>query len=252
MMNWPCLINVKKLIPGWDLEMHTSLRQFIFPGCWGKGSIVALFLMLCREWWLLLLPDNSTTTFLMLTGLHIHLSALGAQSSHFVKSSFQGYWRHSHKLPPSLVLCNCNQITTFGFCPKTPTTHRRTYTQHGCMIFRVTVIKLSANNKIPPGKKRVTRHHARGAMMQAAEPLQPYKAMHQSSGSKWPNLSTTAPLLHPHETSPTLQKWKMKNIMTSHTAAKRILIEFNCRGDWTQRSCCVRLIRGRLCPEGQR
>lgn len=91
--------------------------------------------------------------------------------------------------------------------PRNPNpTHTRTYTQHGCMLFRVTVIKLTANNKFPTGKKRATRHHARGAMMQAAEPLQPYKAMHQSSGSKWLNLSTTAPLLHPHETLPILQK----------------------------------------------
>lgn len=43
----------------------------------GKSSAVGLFLMFCREWWLLLLPNNSAATFLMLTGLHIHLSALG-------------------------------------------------------------------------------------------------------------------------------------------------------------------------------
>lgn len=35
------------------------------------------------------------------------------------------------------------------------------------------------------------------------------------------NLTTTTPFLHPHETSPTLQTWKMNNIITSQTAAKR-------------------------------
>lgn len=53
------------------------------------------------------------------------------------------------------------------------------------------------------------------------------------------NLTATSPLLHPCETSPTPQKWKMNSIITSQTAAKRILIEFNCRGDWKQILLCA-------------
>lgn len=44
-----------------------------------KRSSAALFLMLRREWWLILWPNNGTATSLMLTGLHIHLNALGVE-----------------------------------------------------------------------------------------------------------------------------------------------------------------------------
>lgn len=91
---------------------------FISPGCWSTGSVAALFLMFCGEWWLLLLPDNSTTTFLMLTGLHIHLSALGPRLGHSFQSSAQGRHRHSHESFPPVVLCDCSQmrLTPFRLC----------------------------------------------------------------------------------------------------------------------------------------
>lgn len=127
----------------------------------------------------------------MLTGLHIHLSALGARLGHFFKSSVQGYQRHSHKSFLPVVLCDCNQMRFLDFAPPPPPT------QHGCMLFRVAVIQLPVNNcdKIPTGKK------AKRRCKQSLQPHEPLKCLQQL------NL-TTAPLLHPHETSPTLQKMK--------------------------------------------
>lgn len=129
----------------------------------------------------------------MLTGLHIHLSALGARLGHFFKSSVQGYQRHSHKSFLPVVLCDCNQMRVLDFAPPPPPT------QHGSMLFRVAVIHLPVNNWQNPHWKKSKK------TMQAAESLQPHeplKCLQQL------NLTTTAPLLHPHETSPTLQKMK--------------------------------------------
>lgn len=145
-----CLINVKKLTTDQSCKMQTSQGWFIFACCCSKTSVVALLLMFCREWWLLLLADNSTTTFLMLTGLHIHLSALRVCLSRFFMSLFQGHHRHSHRSFPPVVLCSRNQLcsNTFGFYPRTP--------KHSCMVSCVTVTKLPVNNcdKIPMERKK--------------------------------------------------------------------------------------------------
>lgn len=149
--------------------MRTSLGQLMSPGCWGKGW--ALLLTFCREWWLLLLPDNSTTTFLMLTGLHIHLSSLGDLLGHFFKSSFQGHHLQSQQNILPVVKCNCSQM---------------------CIIWT------------PPCSQ----------LLWCKQSLQLHKKTASVHYLQQPNPTTTAPLLHSHETSPAV--WKMKNEWISY------------------------------------
>ncbi len=192
-------------------------------------------------------------TFLMLTGLHIHLSALGARPGHFFPSSAQGHHLHSHKSFLSVVLCNCSQmrLTPFGFCPLPHHSIVACYfvsLSESCLWITVTksLLEKKKQKDITPEEPWCKQPHpcetvGPGATQTTAS----VKCLQQLK------LTTTTPSLHPHKTSPSLQIWKTNNIITSQTAAQRILIEFNCRRDWTQRSCCVRLIRDRLCPEGQ-
>lgn len=114
--HWLCLINVKKLTTD-------NRPKLFFACCCSKTSVVAVLLMFCREWWLLLLADNSTTTFLMLTGLHIHLSALRVCLGRFFMSLFQGHHHHWHRSFPPVVFfvatTSCAQMH-LDFTPEPP------------------------------------------------------------------------------------------------------------------------------------
>lgn len=126
------------------------------------------------------------------------------------------------------------------------------------MLFRGAVIRFACEQlwQNPPlEKKKATRHHARGAMMQTAESLREPCSHTNHCISQMPPVATCnhniIQFQPNHGTSPVQHEWKMDQIITSQTAAKRILIEFNYRRDWIQRSCCMWLVRCGISPEGQ-
>lgn len=198
-----------------------------------------LFLMLWGEWWLILWPNNGTATFLMLTRLHIHPQSSGEGGGRRRRSSFQGYTRHSLKSSLPAVSRGCEHIQISSAACAHP--HCR------APCDGATVAKRIEKKKNVLAKETRRRSAWRSCDISGRSPIGQESPPAISKAQLPSSLTVYAPAKPPQP----CEKWKMKNMMTSHTAAKRILIGFNCSRDWTQRSCCVRLIRGRLHPEGQ-
>lgn len=159
--------------------------RFPSPGRWDARCGGPLFLMCCGERWLLLLPDNITTTLLMLTGLYIHLSALGG-------------WRDSAR-PFRPEFCSrspspiTRELSPTCFCSCRPDMLNDIwimFTPHGTnsRVFSRRIINSHVNNsdKIPTGTKatRCQRKDDRNSQVPARRSaLQPYKPRHQSNVS---------------------------------------------------------------------
>lgn len=200
----------------------------------GKSSAAGLFLMLRREWWLILWPNNGAATFLMLTGLHIHpqCSGVGAR----FKATLATHSRAVTQRFPAAA-------TTF----KSRVPHVRVRCVWAACDGATVAQRIEKKNAAGKGGKTVQLLEELRYKWQESHRSRISTSYFQTTAPS-PSLAVYAPAKPPQP----CEKWKMKNMMTSHTAAKRILIGFNCGGDWTQRSCCVRVIRGRLHPEGQR